>query len=65
MKLSVTSDTLIEIKSLARATFGSNASAELSWHVGFTPDSDVSLRGSEPTLRANKRHQEISSTRPP
>ena len=33
--------------------FGSNASVKLSWHVDFTPISDVWLRRSELTLRAN------------
>jgi hypothetical protein len=31
---------------------GSNASVQLSRHVGFTPTPDVSLQGNEPTLRA-------------
>jgi hypothetical protein len=35
---------------------GSFASDVLSSHVGFTPTPDVSLRGSEPTLRATFRH---------
>jgi hypothetical protein len=43
---------------------GSNASVELSWHVGFTPDSGhVSLRGSEPTLRANTGSRKSSGVR--
>ena len=33
-----------------------NAPVELSWHVGFTPDSGRALRGNEPALRANCRH---------
>jgi hypothetical protein len=40
--------------------FGSNASVELSWHVGFTPDFGLWLRRSELTLRAITRHPKPS-----
>ena len=36
-------------------TFGSNASVELSWHVGFTPDLGRMVATQEPTLRAINR----------
>jgi hypothetical protein len=35
---------------------GSNASVELSWHVGFTPDFGRMVATQELTLPANQRH---------
>jgi hypothetical protein len=43
---------------------GSNASVELSWHVGFTPDFGRMVATQELTLRARKRLMHCSKLAP-
>lgn len=40
------------LRHAVRVRYGSNASAELSWHVGFTPDFGRMVATQELTLRA-------------
>jgi hypothetical protein len=37
----------VSIVTIAESAVGQNASVELSWHVGFTPDSGRTLGGNE------------------